>query len=336
MLNRSKLLFVLWLIGWIMVSGCGSQNDRLLVDVSDIHVPHVKIHRYDLELFQVRHDHLSQDLEKLKPEYRFFLETDLSDPTKLEQMQAYLENRRTREFYAEVRTRFKDVANLENSLTDLFRHLKYYYPDVKIPRVYSYISGGDYDFPVQLSDSVLLIGLDNFLGTDFKPYVADGISRYRIARMTPQHIMPGIAGALREEMYPAQFPGNSLLEQMVESGKDIYFIKAMIPNTELRFILGYSKDQYQWITNHEPPVWSAIIDNQMLYSTDGQMTRSWMSDGPFSPGFSQEAPPRLGAFIGWQIVRKFMENQPDVTLSQLMDEKDHQKILTRSKYKPQK
>jgi len=336
MINRLNFFLVAWLFGWALFSGCRPQNDRLMVDVSHIPLPQVKIHRYDQDLFKVRLDHLREDLERLKPEYRFFLETDLSDSSKLTQMQEYLENRRTVEFYQEVRKQFADVATLENALADLFRHLKYYCPDAKIPRVYSYISGGDYNFSVQLNDSVLLIGLDNFLGTEFKPYAADGVPRYRIARMTPQHILPAIAGAIREDRFPALFPGNSLLEQMVESGKDIYFVKAMIPNTGLRYILGYSQEQYQWIVKHEPHVWSAIIDYQMLYSTDGQTIRSWLSDGPFSPAFGQEAPPRLGAYLGWQIVRKYMENQPEVTLSQLMDEKDFQKILARSKYKPQK
>ena len=42
------------------------------------------------------------------------------------------------------------------------------------------------------------------------------------------------------------------------------------------------------------------------------------------------------AWLGWQIVRKYMEENPKVTLAQLMAEKNAQKILTESKYKPKK
>jgi len=87
---------------------------------------------------------------------------------------------------------------------------------------------------------------------------------------------------------------------------------------------------------NEAHVWAAIIENRMLYTTDGKLIRSFMADGPFTAEFSKEAPSRLGEWLGWQIVRKYLENQPEVTFQQVMNEKDPQKILTLSGYKPEK
>jgi hypothetical protein len=39
-------------------------------------------------------------------------------------------------------------------------------------------------------------------------------------------------------------------------------------------------------------------------------------------------------WVGWQIVRKYMQENKDVTLQQLMAQKDAQYILNGSKYKP--
>jgi hypothetical protein len=319
----------------LLISACGSSHNRLTIDVSGVDIPPVKIHRYDLDLFRANPANLRQDLEKLKPGFRFFLDTDLRDSSKLGQMKSYLESPRNLEFHTAVSDRFKDLTTLENELTNAFRHLKFYYPGIKVPRVYTYISGGDYDYPVQFADSVLLIGLDNFLGKDFKAYAIDGLPLYRIARMTPDYIIPQVVKVLESVIIPP-YPGNNVLEQMIETGKQIYFIQAMVPGTDLKLILGYSDAQYNWIVKNEAHVWSSIIENQLLYSTDGRVIRSFFADGPFSTDFSAEAPARMGEYIGFQIVKKFMENQPAVMLPALMEDKDYQKILTGSKYKPRK
>ncbi|MEI7499807.1 MAG: hypothetical protein WCK84_05105 [Bacteroidota bacterium] len=316
--------------------GCKPANQRLNVDVSKIIIADVRIHRYDIDLFNLKADRLQQGLEALKPEYRFFLDADLGDPEKLAGMIAYLENPRNLAFQQAVAGQYKDLNILERDLTNAFRHYLFYYPGKKIPRVYSYISGGDYDFPVQFADSVLLIGLDNYLGKDFKPYFSDGLPVYRVSRMNKDKIIPDCMKLLVDVTHPVQLPGNNLLEQMIESGKRLYFIDSMIPQTEDRLKIGYSKVQNDWIVSHEANVWAAIIENRLLYTTDGKLIRSFMADGPFTAEFSNEAPSRLGEWLGWQIVRKYMDNQPDVTLQELMTEKDAQKILSLSGYKPEK
>ena len=304
--------------------------------MSKITQTEIRIHRYDLDLFRVRPGRLQQDLEALKPSYRFFLDTDLGDAGKLGEMRAYLGNPRTIAFQAAVAGSYADIHLLEYDLTEAFRHFLYYYPGSKIPRVYAYISGGDYDFPIQFADTVLLIGLDNYLGKDFKPYASDGLPNYRILRMNPENILPDCMKVLSNITEPGQLPGNTMLEQMVEAGKRLFFIDAMIPASGDRYKIGYTQSQYDWIIKNEKHVWAAIIENRMLYATDGKLIRAFMADGPFTAEFSKEAPPRLGEWLGWQIVRKYMENQPEVSLQQLMKEKDAQKILTTSGYKPEK
>lgn len=319
-----------------IISGCGSNENRLQVDLSGITMPEVKIHRYDQDLFQVDQANLQAGLEALKLAYPFFLGTDLSDPAKLSEMNVYLNNSRNIVFQEAVKKKFPNLSNLERSMTEAFRHYKFYFPKANIPRVYTYISGGDYDHPVQLADSVMLIALDDYLGEDFKDYTADGLPLFRVSRMTPDHILPDCMRVLGEAAYPQTMPGNTLLEQMVDAGKRLYFLDAMLPSVEDRLKIGYSQKQYDWIRENEQHVWAAIIENRMLYTTDGQLIRTFMADGPFTAEFSKESPSRLGAWIGWQIIRRYMANNDEVSLSDLMAGKDAQLILTRSKYKPKK
>jgi len=57
-------------------------------------------------------------------------------------------------------------------------------------------------------------------------------------------------------------------------------------------------------------------------------------EGPFTSAISKDCPPGIAKWIGWQIVKSYMEKNENVTLEQLMNEKDAQKILSKSKYRP--
>jgi len=328
------MLFVtFFILAW---TGCGDENGRMKVDISGEAGVNVTLHRYDSDLFRLDRARLRDELERLKPAYRFFLQTDLDDTAKLAAMRSYLENPRNLAFYRAVDSVFSETETLEKDLTRAFRYYVHYFPHAGIPRVYTYISGGDYDFPVQRADSVLLIGLDNYLGERYKPYAADGLPAYRIARMTAGHVVPDCMETMYRAAFPEQMPGTTLLDYMVEAGKKYLFLDAMLPETDDRLKISYSSAQFDWIVRNESHVWAAIISNRMLYSTDGNLIRTFMADGPFTAEFSGEAPARLGEWIGWRIVRKYYENQPGVTLQSLMAEKDAQKILTLSGYKPEK
>jgi hypothetical protein len=62
----------------------------------------------------------------------------------------------------------------------------------------------------------------------------------------------------------------------------------------------------------------------------------FVNDGPTTNGFPKESPGNIGQFIGWQIVKSFMNTHPDSSLHYLMNEKDLIRIFNDAKYKPAK
>jgi len=325
------------LIFLFLISACTHKKDkRLHIDVSRVNLPAVKIHRYDIDLFRVSPNDLFDGLESIKNEYMLFLGTNLSDPKKLDEMRSYLSNERTLDFHRACEAKYKDLSNLEMDLTIAFKHFKYYYQDIKVPDVYTYISGGDYENPIQITDSAMIIALDTYLGQDFKPYLADGVPLYKTLRMTQEHILPDCMKAIVDRVYPGNPQMGNLLGQMIEAGKKQYFVDAMLPDLPGALKIGYTPAQFDWITKNESHIWAAIIENRMLYTTDNHLIRAFMTDGPYTPEFSKDSPPRLGEWIGWQIVKAYMNQNPEVSLAQLMQDNDPQKILTLSAYKPGK
>jgi len=61
----------------------------------------------------------------------------------------------------------------------------------------------------------------------------------------------------------------------------------------------------------------------------------YINASPTTSGFPLDSPGRTGVWIGWQIVRKYMKNFPETTLSELMQNSDYQQILNDSKYFPE-
>ena len=327
--------FTVLLIFITLFCGCGRKN-RLDADISGIKCPDVRIQRYDLDLFNANTPGFKNDVKKLLPKYRLFLGDSLDNPAKLSVLKDYLDSPRNQDFIKAVRLKYAEVNNIEEGLTAAFKHFKYYFPSFRVPLVYAYISGGDYEYPVQYTDSVLLIGLDNYLGKEYAPYRADGVSLFSLRRMDEDNVVPDCVRLLANSDFPVETGGSALLDVMVEAGKRLYLQDAILPATPARIKIGYTEDQYNWIVKNEQQVWAAIIENQMLYSTDGRVIRVFTSDGPFTAEFSKASPPLLGNWIGWQIVKLYMERNPEISLEELLKEKDAQKILAGSKYKPEK
>ncbi len=328
--------FTLSLLIILLFNSCTWHKDRLQIDVSNIKIADVKIHRYDRDLFRIPVNDLQAGLQQIQHEYYFFLGTNLNDPKKLDDMRAYLENPRNIDFQRTCETQYNDLSKIEKDLTELFRHWKFWFPDVKAPRVYTYISGGDYTNPVQLADSVMIIALDTYLGKDFKPYFADGLALYQVERMNNDHILPDCAKEIAGAIYQPPTAPATLLGGMVEAGKHQYLVDALLPGIPAWLKLNYSKSQYDWVVKNEMHIWAALIENRLLYSSEGQYFQMFLSDGPYTMEFSKDSPSRLGEWIGLQIVRSYMQKNPDITLQMLLQETDAQKILTLSGYKPEK
>ena len=314
---------------------CNWHKDRLNIDISKVNIPQVRIHRYDQDLFKIKINDLKSGLLAIQSKYPYFLGTDLNDTVKLAEMRTYLTNPRNIDFNNFSDEKFKDLSVIEVELTNAFRHYQYYFPNATLPHVYTYISGGDYENPVRISDSVMIIALDTYLGIDFKPYFSDGLPLYKVQRMTKEHIIPDCNMALAGVLYPENAAANTLLDQMVDAGKRRYILDALIPETPEYLKFGYIREKFDWITKNEFHVWAAIIENNMLYSSNGQTLRIFFADGPDTPAFGKESPPRIGEWIGWRIVSAYMNSNPEINMQQLIREIDAQKILTRSGYKPE-
>lgn len=140
----------------------------------------------------------------------------------------------------------------------------------------------------------------------------------------------------REEMFPEKDDDKSLLARMVYNGKIMYLMDLVLPDVADSTKIGYTTKQLEWAKGNESNIWGYFLQENLLYETDYNKIQKYVSVAPFTPGLGEnnESAPKLGIWAGWQIVRKYMENNPDITLAQLMALTDEQKILNGAKYHP--
>ena len=311
-------------------------------DVSNIQV-NIKIERFDSELFAGKNKNVIEVDKQLSSKYDVFYDdfihrildskySNTESLTNLYRDQAYTD------LSKEVDSVFPNLKVQEEGLTETFKYIKYYYPKAKIPKFISFASGFAYQMPV--GDNYLGIGLDMFLGKDSKFYkaIVQSVPLYLSRRFTPEYIVPRVAETYaHEELFAEPDDNRTLLSKMIFQGKILYFLDQVLPeNLSDSTKIGYTQQQLDWAQNFEGDIWAYFLENNYLYETDYQKIQVFLSEGPFTPGLGEnrDSAPKLGVWMGWQIVRKYMKEHPDVTLQQLMADNDAQKILNQSKYKP--
>jgi hypothetical protein len=296
----------------------------------------IEIYRYEKAIFSLDVNNLASSLSKLSPRYDFFLGNDWQDTMNILRMYNFVSDKNIRGLYFLVTQRFPDTVQLQKDLKQAFDQVEKFYPEIKFPIVFTYVSGLDIELPVIYADTVMAISLDLFLGSDVLAYREAGVPEYKYLRFTKEFILPESMLAVADSLIKRDESNQSLLYQMVAAGKALYFLDVVLPGVKDEFKIGYSPEKLKWCSDNEGNTWAFLIGNQLLYSSDPQVGGKLMVDAPFTSGFVKESPGRLGEWVGWQIVRAYMKENSNVTLPELMKNTDAQSILEGSKYKPLK
>ncbi len=235
-----------------------------------------------------------------------------------------------------VRTTFATIDDVQAQLDGAFARLRYLYPEMEIPTVYFFVSGfnasllffENADFTEDIA-----VGVDLYLGSDYEFY-NQVVYNYQKQTMRKECIAADVVSAYLFRSIPFTSSQSRLLENMLYRGKIMYIVSLLFPEDDAAEIMGYTAEQMAWCNRNESAIWRMMIDKKALFSTEPMVLTSYLNDGPFTSEISQESPARLGTWIAWQICKSYMENNPNVTLQELLAEGDAQKILQQSYYKP--
>jgi hypothetical protein len=127
---------------------------------------------------------------------------------------------------------------------------------------------------------------------------------------------------------------NDLISKMLFEGKILYATKMILPDEPDSLIFGFTADHIRWCENNEKNMWVTLIENKLLFTADYFTIKKLTDIAPYTSEFTAESPGKACNWIGYRIIKKYMKNNPDTSLQELMDNDDYHKIFERARYKP--
>jgi hypothetical protein len=234
---------------------------------------------------------------------------------------------------AQTKEVFGDGSALETSFREAFANLQYYYPDFTPPKVRTLITGLDTDLFV--SDSLILVSLDFFLGpgAKYRPKIYD----YLLRRYDPDDIVTSclLIYGIGDRFNKTDVNDHTVLADMIAYGKSFYFAKHMLPCVPDSVLIWYTADEIRGARKNEDLIWARFIEDKVVFSTSMIEKKNYLGDRPVTIQVGEKCPGRIGQWVGWQIVKTYMEAHPGKSLPELMETENAQALFKNSNYKPQ-
>ena len=223
--------------------------------------------------------------------------------------------------------------SIVNPLKDAFKKIKHYYPGFKAPEI-KFIITGFTGSDLYISDSLIIVGLDYFGGPKalYRPDVFD----YQLRKYQKEYIVPSIVFFMSNKYNRVNATDPTLLSEIVGYGKAYEFVKQVIPTAPDSLILGYSQENLRRTYNSQQDIWAFFITNKLLYEKNELKKQKFIGERPFTTEIGNQVPGGIARWIGWRIVSEYMKENPDVTLTELMQKDNAAEILQASGYKGQK
>ncbi|WP_242692038.1 hypothetical protein [Aridibaculum aurantiacum] len=333
---------IVYLLILLIVSACKTKNAP---DVSHIKIE-LQVQRFEQDLFNIDTTNIDASLDQLNQKYPGFLQDYVFNILGLspEADQAVIANQVNAfiRSYKPLKDSADDVFSKMNTITaeleEGLRYVKYYFPSYPVPnKLITFIGPINSYGNILTGNNELAVGLQMYMGSNYSLYQSEAGQQlypsYISRRFQPAYIPVTCIRNVVDDLYPDRSASRPLVEQMIEAGKRTYLLDHLLPNTEDTLFTGYTAAQLEGAYDNEATIWSFFINNELLFSIDPAITKDYMNESPNTPALGPQSPGFIGQFVGWQIVKKWMEKNEGFSLQKLM-ETDPKLIFEQAKYKP--
>lgn len=254
------------------------------------------------------------------------------DSTFVNQLFARYNNVHLDTLAAETKKVFGDLSALKREFESAFTNLKYYYPDFTPPRIQTVISGLDTDLYV--SDSLIVVSLDFYLGrgAKYRPKYYE----YILRKYDPDDIVPScmLIYGISPRFNKSDPTDKTVLADMMVYGKSFYFAKRMLPCVADSVLIWYTPAEIKGSRENEDLIWKRFVESQVLYSTSHKVKQDYLGERPVTIQVGEKCPGRIGQWIGWQIVNRYADRNPEQSLPEIMGQEQAERLFKSSAYKP--
>lgn len=338
-LGMTRFIYMLFFSTILLHFSCGNKPE--IPDVSHID-NQTNLMRFETDLYKLKGKEIeAKDIESLRNEYGKFFDLYVErmirvgradDPSIGYYLSKFLNDEGIGEIFSETLNKYPNTDKLNEELNKAFKLYVYYLDSMPVPKLYTFVSGLNY--AIVADSNMLGIGLDMYLGKECKYYPLLGHPTYKIKNMDSPYIVSDAILSWLSVEFEEHETHNDLIGAMIHYGKLLYVAAKLLPETSDTILTGYTANQLEWCTNNEKEMWTYLVNNNLLFTQEKTLITKFMGESPFTPGFPEGSPGRTGHWIGWQIVSRYMKNNSQVTLPQLLRNDDYHGIFNQSKYKP--
>jgi hypothetical protein len=328
--------------GLLLVLLPGCNRNHFNVDISGVHYD-LKLMDLGGDIFNIAPPELAATVDPLKVKYGDVLQVysmvlglgDIKSPQWNKDFITYCTDLSNVELWDDVKKEWPSTEALRADLEDAFRHYLYYFPQKKVPRIVTCITS--FNNSLIVSDSLLMISLDRYMGAGYKYYPTLGLYEYQVRKMDPAYTVTDCmyGWASTEWDYSTLGYGqDNLMSSIIHEGKLAYLMHCLVPDASDTIIFGYTTRQLNFCIDNEKHMWDYMVSHDMLFSTDGFLIRKFTGESPFTSYFTEESPGKAVVWNGYRIIAAYMNNNPGVSLEAMMSMTDCQAILSGAKYRP--
>ena len=337
----------------LLLSNCNNPAEKT-PDVSKVDLV-LQTSRFDVDLYAIDTNHVGDGLKALQKKYpdflNYFLDTTMAygikgnydDTTKgvKEGLRVFLTYKDFVNLEDTIKKHYPDTKDVDGMLSAGFKLLKYYFPNYHVPRII-YLNMGLSNWPsYPIDSSTICIGLDMFLGEQYPYYRSIGVPDYMGTHLSKSYIPVSVFSTIYKVSHPYIQDERTLLDLMLQRGKEQYFLHKILPTTDETNLFGFTQLQMDWCRKNEANIYNFFVRNDMLYNKESIGRFSFVTDGPFAQGMEpptdtiKTTPGNVGSWLGYKIVSAYMNKYPNTSLADLLAQKsDAARFLDSARYKP--
>lgn len=315
----------------------------------------LKTYRIDKELFALDTNHIGEGLQQLNVKYpdflNFYLDTimafgvhgNYSDTTRAirESLHEYLTYKDYVNLEDTINKYYPDTKDVEAQFTSGFKLMKYYFPAYHVPRIF-YLNFILTNHPSFVVDSnTVCVCLDMFLGPQFPYYASVGVPDYMAPHLRKSYMPVSLFTSVYNAAFPFMPDDRPLLDQMIQKGKEKYFLHKIMPDMPDSLLFGFTQNQINFCNKNEAQVYNFFIQQNLLFNKETMKITPYVNDGPFAKGIGSATDPgkptpgNIGSWMGYRIVSSYMAQYPKTTLKDLLNQRtDAARFLDSARYKP--
>jgi hypothetical protein len=341
---RNKVIVIVFIVFGIGLISCKHPHENSVASKQSQKPKkelNLHIQRMEKDIFTLNIDLIAEGIPGLRAKYGEFFNLynykviglgSSTDPKYPNLLKRFITDYYINLDYQRVMKIYPDVNGLEKEFSHVFEKYQEFFPEKRIPRIYTYVSG--WNQSIVTADTLLGVALDKYLGRNCDFYEKLGIDKYKRYTMQREYIIPDALRTWGYTQFEFSDSSSKVLDNMLYEGKILFFMKQLIPDAEDSIVFGYSPAQLKWCHNNIGAMWTYLAEHKLLFSTDYLTIRKLVYPAPFTYYFTNESPGRAAVWLGYKIIESYWKNNPDITLPKLMALNNYQKILRDSKFKP--